>query len=61
MCFRRTSIFVGVDTSTQSFVHALLSDVLQKNGPEVLKRLEFKNCNKSVRSIIATVINYSLE
>lgn len=53
--------FNGVDTSTQSFIHALVSDVLQKHGVEALKRLEFKNCNKSIKSIITTVVNYSLE
>lgn len=53
--------FAGVDTSTQSFIHALISDVLQKHGVEVLKKLEFRNCNKSIKSIIATVVNYSLE
>ena len=53
--------FIGVDTSTQSFIHALISEVLQRHGVGVLKKLEFKNCNKSIKSIISTVVNYSLE
>lgn len=53
--------FTGVRLATQSFVHALISDVLRSEGEDVLKRIEFKGCNKSVRGIIETVVQYSLE
>ena len=53
--------FKGVDSTTQSFVHALISDIFQKYGEEALKFFEFKNCNKPVKSLITTVINYSME
>lgn len=53
--------FNGIDSSTQSFIHALISEAFQTYGKEVLKRIEFKNCNKSVQSLITIVINYSLE
>lgn len=53
--------FKSVDSSTQSFIHALISDILQKNGENVLEYFEFKNCNKALKSLISTVINYSLE
>ena len=53
--------FSGVDSSTQSFVHALISGFFQDLGEEALERFEFHNCNKAVKSLIATVINYSLE
>ncbi len=53
--------FIDVDSSTQSFIHALISEVFQNHGESVLKRIHFKGCNKAIQSLITTVINYSLE
>jgi len=53
--------FDGVDSTTQSFIHALISEFFQQYGEEALEKFVFKNCSKSVKSIVATVINYSLE
>ena len=53
--------FKGVDSTTQSFIHALISEFFQKHGEGALEMFEFKNCSKSVKSLITTVINYSLE
>jgi hypothetical protein len=53
--------FTGVDSSTQSFVHALISDVFQEKGEAALDILEFKGCSKAIESLITTVVNYSLE
>lgn len=53
--------FSGIDSSTQSFIHALLSDLFQECGETLLNQIEFKNCSKAVKSLITTVINYSLE
>ena len=53
--------FSGVDSSTQSFIHALLSKCFQELGESGLQRFQFKNCNAAVKSLVATVINYSLE
>jgi hypothetical protein len=53
--------FKGVDSSTQSFIHALISDFFQKYGEAALDRFEFKNCTKAIKSLITTVINYSIE
>lgn len=53
--------FNEIDSSTQSFIHALISEIFQKYGETALELIEFKNCNVAVRSLIATVINYSLE
>jgi len=52
--------FTGVDSSTQSFVHALISSFFHKKGEEALNIFEFKGCTKAVKSLITTVINYSL-
>lgn len=53
--------FKGIDSSTQSFVHALISEVFQVYGEVCLEKFHFENCNNAVKSLIATVINYSLE
>jgi hypothetical protein len=53
--------FDNVDSSTQSFVHALISSIFQRNGENMLEYFEFIKCNKAIQSLIRTVINYSLE
>jgi hypothetical protein len=53
--------FTGVRLATQSFVHALISDVLRRRGEDALKVLTFKGCSKEVKGIIGTVVQYSLE
>lgn len=50
--------FENVASTTQSFIHALISDVLRTNGDEILDRLLFKNCSETVKKIISIVIDY---
>lgn len=50
--------FAGVDSTTQSFVHALVSDILRSNGVEILDRLQFRNCSPTVREIVSIVVEY---
>ena len=38
--------FAHVEGTTQSFIHALISDLLRKYGPVVLDKIAFKNCNE---------------
>ena len=52
--------FAHVKYATQSFVHALLGEVLYKYGENVLDRIEFKNCTPQLQSVIELVIDYSL-
>lgn len=52
--------FHGVSGTTQSFVHALISAVLQQYGEKALDQLEFKNCQGGVKSVVLTVVEYSL-
>lgn len=52
--------FADVNYSTQSFIHALLGEVLRRHGAGALKRLEFKNCKSQVKSIVQLVVDYSL-
>ncbi|OFZ80252.1 MAG: hypothetical protein A2583_14795 [Bdellovibrionales bacterium RIFOXYD1_FULL_53_11] len=53
--------FEKVDAATQSFVHALISDILRNYGIEVLDRIAFKSCNETVRKITGIVIEYMQE
>lgn len=53
--------FSGVGAATQSFIHALLSDVVRTRGPGVLEQIEFKSCSLKVRKIIEIVTEYTQE
>jgi len=50
--------FDKVDSATQSFIHALISDVIRKKGLKILDRIYFKKCNETVRKLIEIVIEY---
>ena len=50
--------FDKVKSATQSFIHALISDVIRKNGIKILDRVYFKNCNDTIKKIIEIVIEY---
>ncbi len=53
--------FEGVEAATQSFIHALISDVVRKYGPEVLERIAFKSCQDTIKQIINIVVDYMQE
>ena len=53
--------FEKIEGATQSFMHALISDVIRKYGAEVLDKIVFKNCNETVRKIIDIVAEYMQE
>lgn len=50
--------FNGVNSATQSFIHALISDVIRKEGIDVLDKIEFKSCNDTLKKIIGIVTDY---
>ncbi|HRI47707.1 MAG TPA: STAS-like domain-containing protein [Ignavibacteriaceae bacterium] len=50
--------FSGINSATQSFIHALISDIIRKKGVKVLDKILFKNCNKKVQTIISIVVDY---
>ncbi len=50
--------FNGIDGATQSFVHALISELIRAHTSDVLDKLIFKNCTEPVRQIISIVIDY---
>ena len=50
--------FEGIESTTQSFIHALISDLIRKCGTEVLGNVSFKNCNEVIKKIISIVVDY---
>jgi len=50
--------FYGVNSTTQSFVHALISELIRDFGTEVLDRIVFKSCNETVKKLVSIVIEY---
>ena len=53
--------FKGVDAATQSFIHALISDLIRNYGIEVLDKIFFKNCSETIKKIINIVVDYMQE
>lgn len=53
--------FRGVTLTTQSFIHALISEALRVHGEESLARIAFKGCEPAVKDIVETVVQYVLE
>ncbi len=50
--------FGGVDSVTQSFIHALISQPIRQYGIDILDKIDFKNCNNTVKKIIEIVVDY---
>ena len=53
--------FAGITLATQSFIHALIAEALRQHGESVLDRIDFKNCDRVVKGIVETVVQYVLE
>jgi hypothetical protein len=53
--------FSGVESVTQSFIHALISDLFRKYGSEVLDQVTFKSCSLTVQKIVTIVSEYMQE
>lgn len=52
--------FSQIESTTQSFMHALLSKIFKDEGDKLLDKIVFRDCNPAIRSVITTVINYTL-
>ena len=50
--------FTRVSLSTQSFVHALISDAIRQHGAKCLDRIKFKGCNEAIQALVSTVCDY---
>ncbi len=53
--------FSDVTGSTQSFMHALISDTIRKFGEGVFDNFRFKNCNPVVKEVVNIVAEYMQE
>jgi len=53
--------FNKIDSTTQSFIHALLSEIIREHGAGAIDKLSFKNCADTVQKIIAIVLDYMQE
>ena len=50
--------FDKITSATQSFIHALISDVIRKKRVTALDKIFFKNCNERVKKIVNIVVEY---
>lgn len=50
--------FNNIKSATQSFIHALISDLIRKKGINVLNKVCFKNCNETIKKLIEIVVEY---
>ena|SRR2546428_38242 len=50
--------FTGVESTTQSFIHALISQIIREFGINILDRMPFKGCNEGVRKFVSIVTEY---
>jgi hypothetical protein len=53
--------FKNIDSATQSFIHALISDLMRRYGNDVLDKISFKSCNTTIQKIISIVTDYMQE
>ena len=53
--------FSGVSGTTQSFIHALISEPIRQFRDKALDKIEYKNCSDIVKEIIKTVSEYMQE
>lgn len=53
--------FSNIEGATQSFIHALISDLFRKYGNGILDRISFRACNETVQKIIGIVTDYMQE
>ncbi len=53
--------FSGIDGATQSFIHALISELFREHGNDILDRIRFKNCNRTIQQVITIVTEYMQE
>ncbi len=53
--------FEHVEGATQSFIHALISDLIRQYGNEIIEKIQFKSCNETIKGIITIVVDYMQE
>lgn len=53
--------FSGVSGTTQSFIHALISEPIRQFRDVALEKMRYKNCSNVVKEVIKTVYEYMQE
>ena len=53
--------FSGVSGTTQSFIHALISEPIRQFRDVALEKMHHKNCSNVVKEVIKTVYEYMQE
>ncbi|MFH0854131.1 MAG: STAS-like domain-containing protein [bacterium] len=53
--------FSGVSGTTQSFIHALISEPIRQFRDMALEKIKYKNCSGIVKEVIKTVSEYMQE
>lgn len=53
--------FSGVSGTTQSFIHALISEPIRQFRDVALENIHYKNCSDVVKEVIKTVSEYMQE
>jgi STAS-like domain of unknown function (DUF4325) len=50
--------FENVESATQSFIHAMISELIRTLGEDFFDKIVFKNCNEIVKKVISLVVDY---
>ena len=53
--------FSEVTFTTQSFVHALISEAIRRRGEQIFDQLDFHGCTDDVQQIVLTVVDYTMQ
>jgi hypothetical protein len=53
--------FQGVRNMNSSFTNALVANLISQNAPEILPKLQFANCNATVRVAVEAAIALGLQ
>ncbi len=53
--------FDGVDATTQSFIHALISDAIRQYGDKALENITYHKCNDTIKQLVKIVVDYMQE
>lgn len=53
--------FSEVTFTTQSFVHALISEAIRRRGEQIFEQLDFHGCTDDVQQIVLTVVDYTMQ
>lgn len=53
--------FDGVDATTQSFIHALISDAIRQYGDNALENITYHRCNDTIKQLVRIVVDYMQE